>query len=169
MSESKRQYSEIKLARGIFFHQGHVLLVKNKLEGGHYFLPGGKVDAGESVLTSLSREFQEELAWAVRPQQFLGCYEHAWQHPKKNGVLVDIIEINFLWTCERLDSALSLQNPASMEDKIGFEWVALDRLDSLYLLPSEFKEILPRLHRDLNQGSLCPFWGTSMKPVLARH
>ena len=145
MSDIKREYSELKLARGLFFHQGHVLLVKNNQASGHFFLPGGKVDPGESVTTALAREFQEEIAWAIRGTQFLGCFEHGWQVAKKSGALVDIIEINFLWLCEKLDGPLTLENPPSMEEKISFQWVKLEQLDSLHILPVQLKEILPKL------------------------
>lgn len=183
MSNTKREYSEIKLARGLIFHQGHVLLAKNNQASGHFFLPGGKVDPGESVTTALSREFQEEIAWAVRPLQFLGCYEHGWQAPKKStGALVDVIEINFLWLCEKIDGALSLEAPPSMEEKISFQWVDLKKLDSIHLLPVEMKEILPRLASGVsangvggapngNSGSakMPAFWGTSLKSQIAKH
>ena len=168
MSEPKREYSELKLARGLIFHQDHILLVQN-LELGHFYLPGGKVDPGESVLTALIREFQEELAWQIRPMKFLGCYENAWRHPKKSGILVDILEMNFLWTCERLDGELNLKTPDSMEKKISFHWAKLSEIQNLQLLPSELKEILPRLHRELNQGKILTFWGTSLKPQVAQH
>jgi len=169
MSEVKQDYSELKLARGIIFHQGHVLLAKNNQASGHFFLPGGKVDPGESVTTALSREFQEELAWAVRPTQFLGCYENGFQMAKKSGKLVDIIEINFLWVCERIDGALSLDSPPSMEDKISFHWAPLKSLDSIHLLPRDMREILPRFERELLQFKLSSFWGTSLKSQVAKY
>lgn len=169
MSDAKREYSELKLARGIVFHQEHVLLVKNNLEGGHYFLVGGKVDPGEPVTTALVREFQEELAWAIRPTHFFGCYEHGWQVQKKSGKLVDVLEINFLWACERLDEPIGLESPPSMEEKISFHWVPLKKLNEIYLLPSEMREILPRLHKDLQQNKVQSFWGTSLKSQIAKH
>jgi 8-oxo-dGTP pyrophosphatase MutT (NUDIX family) len=169
MAEIQREYTELKLARGIIFHQDHVLLVKNNFEGGHLYLPGGKVDPGESVTTALVREFQEELAWAVRPTQFLGCYENAWSMKKKSGKLVDILEIGFLWMIERLDGAISLESPPSMEEKISFQWVSLKKLEEIYLLPSEMREILPRFHREWQQNQPRIFWGTSLKSQNAKH
>ncbi len=167
MSDTKREYLELKLARGLILHQGHILLVKAEKEGGHYFLPGGKVDPGESVTVALVREFQEELAWAVRAVKFLGCYENSFQLAKKSGALIDILEINFIWTCERIDGNLSLQAPPSMEDKISFHWVAIDKLDSVRLLPDEMKQIIPRLAREADR--LQTFWGTSLKPQVRGH
>jgi 8-oxo-dGTP diphosphatase len=169
MSEPKREYSELKLARGLIFHQGHVLLVKNNQSSGHFFLPGGKVDPGESVTRALSREFQEEIAWAVKPSLFVGCFEHAWQAPKKSGALVDILEINFIWLCERLDGDLSLENPPSMEDKISFQWVKLSELDDLKLYPADMKILLPRIAKEAGQNKLQTFWGTSLKTQSSGH
>ncbi len=169
MSEQKRQYLELKLARGMIFHQGHLLLTRNNLESGHYYLPGGKVDPGESVTTALAREFQEELAWAIRPLQFLGCFENGFQRQKKSGALIDIMEINFLWTCERLDEPLSLKAPSSMESKITFEWVSLEKLDSIPLLPGDFKQIIPRLFHENAKSPFQTFWGSSFKQMPSRH
>jgi 8-oxo-dGTP pyrophosphatase MutT (NUDIX family) len=172
MSDIKREYSEIKLARGLIFHQDHVLLAKNNQASGHFFLPGGKVDPLESVPVALAREFQEEIAWAVRPTLFLGCYEHIWQASKKSGALVDVVEINFLWLCEKIDGPLNLENPPSMEEKISFQWVDLKKLDSLHLYPVEMKEILPRLANAATGAANGPgkaFWGTSLKSQVAKH
>ena len=169
MADNQREYTELKLARGIIFHQDHVLLVKNNFEGGHLFLPGGKVDPGESVTTALVREFQEELAWAVRPTQFLGCFENAWSMKKKSGKLVDILEINFLWMIERLDGAINLESPPSMEEKISFQWVPLKKMDEIFLLPEAMREILPRIQKELQQKKPPIFWGTSLKSQNAKH
>jgi 8-oxo-dGTP pyrophosphatase MutT (NUDIX family) len=169
MSEPKREYSELKLARGLVFHQGHVLLVKNNQSSGHFFLPGGKVDPGESVVRALAREFQEEIAWAVKPTLFVGCFEHGWQAPKKSGVLVDVLEINFLWICERLDGDLSLENPPSMEEKISFQWVKLSELDALNLYPADMKVLLPRIAKETAASKLQTFWGTSLKARASGH
>jgi len=166
MSEPKKEYLELKLARGIIFHQDQVLLVKSTSQG-HYFLPGGKVDPGESVVTALIREFQEELAWKIQPLQFIGCYEHSWRHKKKSGNLIDVMEINFLWACQRVDEKISLETPPSMEEKISFHWVPLHQLDQAHLLPSEFKQILPRLQGKLAQEKIQTFWGTGLKPEIS--
>jgi 8-oxo-dGTP diphosphatase len=53
---------------------GRVLMAQRS--GGPYDgcweFPGGKVEAGESDLSALVREIQEELAVSVEPQAFLG-------------------------------------------------------------------------------------------------
>ncbi len=169
MAEPKREYSEIKLARGLLFHQGHVLLAKNNQSSGHFFLPGGKVDPGESVTHALTREFQEEIAWAVKPLKFVGCFEHGWQAPKKSGTLVDVMEINFLWICERIDGKISLENPPSMEEKISFQWVPLQKLDSIHLYPVEMKTLLPRIEKETSANKMQSFWGTSLKVQSTGH
>lgn len=46
----ERIIKEIKLSRGLLIHDNKVLLVKDIRPGqGHFFLPGGNVEAGESV------------------------------------------------------------------------------------------------------------------------
>ncbi|MFE5242315.1 MULTISPECIES: NUDIX hydrolase [unclassified Streptomyces] len=45
--------------------KGQLLVVSKKAAPGIFYLPGGKPDAGEEVLETLAREFEEELG--VRP------------------------------------------------------------------------------------------------------
>ncbi len=167
MTENKKESAEVKIARGLIFHRDHILLVKSARQG-HFFLPGGKVDPGESVVTALMREFKEELAWEIEPEQFVGCYEHQFIYTKKSGNRVDTLEVNFLWTCRRIDAELSLENPKSMEKKISFHWEPIKNLGSLNFLPTELKEILPQLQREFEQKKIRTFWGSSMKSQSAR-
>lgn len=53
---------EIKLARGILFQNEDVLLVQDIRPGqGHYFLPGGKVEPGESIKEAFLRKFKKSI------------------------------------------------------------------------------------------------------------
>lgn len=52
--------------------KGSRLLVVRKLNTEHFILPGGKPEAGETDLQTLSREVLEELGCGVNEPRFLG-------------------------------------------------------------------------------------------------
>jgi len=173
MSESisRREYKELKLARGLFFHEGHVLLVKNnEAETKHFFLPGGRVDPRENVMEALVREYNEELGWHVDIEHFVGCIEHAWEFEKNStGQIYDMFEINFLFTLKPIDRKLTLDEPKSLEEKLSFHWVKLTELENVTLYPQELKTLLPRIHSQISKGQLQPLWSSSLIASKSEH
>ena len=63
---------------------GHVLLVKKVGSNGAWGLPGGKVDAGESLAEGLCREIREELNLKVRTAEPIAVFER----PQRGSVAV---------------------------------------------------------------------------------
>lgn len=57
--------------------QGRVLFVKQRKGpfGGHWLLPGGGLEPGESAEEAVAREMLEETGLAVREVQFVAVYE----------------------------------------------------------------------------------------------
>lgn len=62
---------------------GEVLITQrplDKLLGGLWEFPGGKVEAGETLEDSLQREIHEELEAEIRVGEPFGVYQHAYTH-----------------------------------------------------------------------------------------
>ena len=135
---------ELKLARGILFHNDHVLLVQDIRPGaGHFFLPGGNIEPGEAIKETISREWQEELGWNVKAGAFVGCIEHTWNfNRKQDGALVDVFEVNYLFMTEATATTLELE-PISKEAHLNFSWVPIKNLSTLNLLPAPLKSLIP--------------------------
>lgn len=144
---------EIKLARGILFHNESVLLVQDIRPGqGHYFLPGGNVEPGESIIETLPREWQEELGWNIKAGSFLGCLENRWDFKRKqDSAVVEVFEVNFLFMAEATNETLQ-QKPASKEAHLKFSWVPIKNLSSLNLLPAPLKSIIPDIAKSKPNG-----------------
>lgn len=134
---------EIKLARGLLFQNENILLVQDIRPGqGHYFLPGGNVDPGESIKQTLPREWDEELGWDIKAGAFIGCLENKWSfNRKQDGALVEVFEVNFLFMAEASEKTLQ-QEPVSKEAHLKFSWVPIKELSSLNLLPSPLKTLI---------------------------
>ena len=82
MTEAKAR--PIDVAVGILIKPNGDVLLGQRPEGkpyaGYWEFPGGKVDAGESILEALKREFVEELGIdVVSAEEWCGI-EHVYEH-----------------------------------------------------------------------------------------
>lgn len=74
---------QLQIAVGILKKQNDVLIALRQVgqdHADHWEFPGGKVEAGETVLEALVREFQEEIGVATTGWQPL--IEIPWEYPK---------------------------------------------------------------------------------------
>jgi 8-oxo-dGTP diphosphatase len=68
------------LARAALVSAGHLLVCKTlNLKKNFYFLPGGHVEHGESVHTTVQREMMEECGLDITVKRFLGCLEYRFE------------------------------------------------------------------------------------------
>lgn len=138
----EKNIREIKVARGILIHQDKVLLVRCTRPGeGHYFLPGGRVEPGESALRTLAREWQEELGWSVAIEKFIGCVEAHWDYSRKtDGAKIDVFEVDFVFKVTA--SQERLLEVKSLEPDLEFHWVPINEVQSANILPLPMKQII---------------------------
>ncbi|MBZ0286143.1 MAG: NUDIX hydrolase N-terminal domain-containing protein [Anaerolineae bacterium] len=61
--------------RGVVFHEGKILLVREGLDGGRWTLPGGWADINESPSESTVREVHEESGYHTRTVKLLALYD----------------------------------------------------------------------------------------------
>ncbi len=68
--------------RGVVFRQEQILLVREKLDGGRWTLPGGWADVGESPGLAVEREIWEEAGYQARSVKLLALYDrNKHEHP----------------------------------------------------------------------------------------
>ncbi len=125
------------MARGALVRRGRLLVCQGR-GADNVYLPGGHVEFGEAAVTALAREWREELGVPARVGRFLGAVEHTYR--QKGQVHC---EVNFVFsvTCPALSPSC---DPASVEDWIGFRWIALDGLAAAHLEPRPLCRQLPR-------------------------
>ncbi len=88
---------------------GTCVLLTRRADNGQWCLPGGRVDAGESVAESVEREFCEETGLHVQVKRLTGVYSDPDQlvvYP--DGNKVHIVVLNFL--VERVSGEPSLSS-----------------------------------------------------------
>ena len=125
------------IARALITHDNKLLVCENK-KGGHYFLPGGHIEFGESAKNALVREIKEELGVEGELGEMAGIFENAYQ-------LGDILchEINLIFS-----ASLSTNNIKSLEDHIAFHWIGFGEMHDINLLPSKLPEIISEWLKD---------------------
>lgn len=99
---------------------GKLLLVKRRREpeGGHWGLPGGKVDWLEPVPAAVTREIAEELGLAIRPERLLCVVDQIDPDRSEHWVAP-------VYLVEDAEGEPRNFEPAALA---AFDWFALDQL-----------------------------------------
>lgn len=74
----------------VIFHGDAVVLVRRKYDPykGHYALPGGAVEIGETVEDACRREMREEIGLDVRNLRLIGVYSKPDRDPRGHTVSI---------------------------------------------------------------------------------
>ena len=116
--------------RGLIEHEGRVLLVAKRTDGGDdvWTVPGGRARIGEDPRDAVVREMQEETSLEVTVGAPIGVYSFTWEDGA-NGVVATVFD------CEWVDGTVDITNNPEDEPIVGFEWATPDRLSTLSMLP----------------------------------
>lgn len=122
----------------IFDREGKFLLTKRE-DNGQWCLPGGAVEAGESVAEACIREVFEETGLHVRVKRLVGVYSHPDQLVVyKDGNKAFIVAIHF--EAEVIGGTLGLSNETT-----DFGYFALEEIGGLQMLGRHKERIIDTL------------------------
>lgn len=139
------------LSRAVIIDQDYILLCKTlDLPSSFYFLPGGHVEHGESVETSLLRELMEETGATSKIKRFLGCLEYSFE-PGYSSICHNH-EYNFIFEVE-LDAVKSNHKVPQLEAHIELLWIPLHELSEIDFRAEPLRELIPQwLNLDINNA-----------------
>ena len=122
------------IARGVCVRDGRLLLCRAK-GGSSTYLPGGHIEFGETGREALVREVREELGVDSSAGVFLGALENSFiQRGSPHA------EINLIYELKLADD-IDLREIKSQEDWIEFIWHDISDLESVNLLPVDFRRL----------------------------
>lgn len=139
------------ITRAVILRENHVLLAHQK-EADNTFLPGGHVEIGESAVSALKREIDEELHLEAEVLEYLGAVEAGWE----DG-LFKHYEINHLFKVN-INTTEICNSVSSYEDHLEFFWSPIDELVKNNLLPYP---LIPLIRR-LAAGDNSVWWESSL-------
>lgn len=121
-------------ARAIIIEQESILLVEcEDTTGLHYNLPGGGVEAGESIVGALKREVREEVSVEIEVGSLLFVIEY---EPNRNAGWAGTTPVlSLIFDCQLSKKAQPHLPEKPDEYQTGVKWIKLAELESVELLP----------------------------------
>jgi 8-oxo-dGTP diphosphatase len=139
------------LSRAVVIDQDQILLCKTlDLPISFYFLPGGHVEHGESVETSLIRELREETGTECKIKRFLGCLEYSFE-PGHSSICHNH-EYNFIFEVES-KALKSTHKISQIEAHFELLWMPLDKLSEIDFRAGPLRNLIPVWLRSLSNNS----------------
>ncbi|NWG07690.1 MAG: NUDIX domain-containing protein [Chloroflexi bacterium] len=128
----------IGCSAAIFDEHGRILLTK-RTDNGQWCLPGGGVEAGESVAEACEREVWEETGLSVRVKRLVGVYSHPDQlavYPDGNKAHIVVLHFE----AEVIGGELGLS-----DETTDFGYFTLEEVEKLDMLGRHKERILDTL------------------------
>ncbi|MGW1521570.1 NUDIX domain-containing protein [Streptomyces sp. NPDC002287] len=135
-------------AKAVVLHDGRVLLQRAHWEGQDcYFLPGGGQEPGEALDATVRRELHEETGLDVTPERLLWLREYIGAN--HDGAPEDH-RVEAIFLCRPEGTVDQLGGHAEDDAQAGLEWVELEKVTGLNLLPHGLRPLIA----DLAHGEL---------------
>jgi len=131
----------IKTAGVLVFLDNKVLLVRHGKKAEHlndvYGLPAGRIEEGETTVVAAGRELFEETGLKVTVENLIKVPEFYTASIERKGGIKNFSQENFL--CKKWEGELKAN------DETIPEWIVIDELKNLELLPNVKKMIFDGL------------------------
>jgi phosphatase NudJ len=122
----------------IVVRRGHRFLLVHELKhGGHWYLPAGRVEPGETFVEAARRETLEETGVPVVVEGVLRI-EHT---PHPDGTA----RMRVVFVARPVDDRPPREEPN--DETLGAAWVALDELDAFSLRGPDVREVFEHVAR----------------------
>lgn len=133
-------------AKAVVTHGGRVLLQRATWEGMDcYFLPGGGQHPGEPLDATVRREVHEETGLTVQVVRMLWLREYIGANHEHADTEADTHRIEAIFHCTQEEMSDQLSGHAEDDLQTGLEWVELDKVPGLNLLPHALRQPIAAL------------------------
>ena len=133
--------------KAIVIHEGKALLnrCRDQNNGDYYSLPGGGQEQFETMAEAIHRECLEETGYSVEPVRFCALMEEICLDPFiRESYLQYAHKMLHLFVC-RLTTTERAEPTETDESQIAIEWVPVEHVPFVNLLPKEVRAAFPRL------------------------
>jgi len=136
-------------AKAVVIHDGRVLLQRATWEGMDcYFLPGGGQQPGEPLDAAARREVHEETGLTVHVVRMLWLREYIGANHEHADTEADTHRIEAIFYCIPEGKPGQLSGHAEDDLQTGLEWVELEKVPGLNLLPHALRQPIAALAAD---------------------
>lgn len=123
--------NSIELIVRIIIKRGDKILFCQMKKAGHYFLPGGHVEFGDSLVDTIYKELEEETG--LKKEQISNIKYKDFLENFFNDGAEEHHELNMIFTA-LVDETLEIN---SRENHIAFEWIEVSEIPNINFLPKE--------------------------------
>ncbi|MEU8543043.1 NUDIX domain-containing protein [Streptomyces sp. NPDC048717] len=133
-------------AKAVVVHDGRVLLQRANWGGEDcYFLPGGGQNPGEPLDATARREVHEETGLRVTVEKLLWVREYIGAHHEHADTEAGTHRIEVIFHCTPEGEPGQLGGHAEDIVQTGLEWVELEKVAALNLLPQALRQPISAL------------------------
>ncbi|WP_424862728.1 NUDIX domain-containing protein [Streptomyces sp. MMS24-I29] len=133
-------------AKAVVLHDGRVLLQRACWEGQDcYFLSGGGQHSGETLGDAVRREVLKETGLDVTPERLLWLREYIGAN---HGSAPEDHRVEAIFLCRPEGDPNKLGGHAEDDVQTGLEWVELEKVPGLNLLPHGLRPLIADLAHD---------------------
>ena len=127
-------------AAGVMIHNGKILVHRN-VNSDYYALIGGRVEIGESSANTIKREIKEELGKDIEITGYISTIENFFE--MKGSKYHEIMFVHKIEFTNEEDKKIEyIMKNQEGKDYLEYEWIELEKLDEIPLLPEIIKEVL---------------------------
>lgn len=124
----------VGVAALVWDDEGRVLL-QQRGDNGHWGMPGGGIEPGESITEALIREVWEETGYTVEPTRIIGVYSDLKNHQViryPDGAVVHNVVVAF-------EARLTGGSPTLSDETLAIEWHHPDHLPEPFVPPHRIR------------------------------
>jgi 8-oxo-dGTP diphosphatase len=131
-------------AKAIIVHENKLLLIKMFNNNNHfYILPGGGQEKYEILSDTVKRECIEETGYYVTVNDIIFIRDYIGRNHEFAKTSMEFHQVEFMFECYLDTSKNKIVSTLTDKHQTGLEWVPLENLKDVNLIPKILREKIP--------------------------